>query len=114
MVPAYGLTSRCVQNAEFPFSAGCCHRHELKRASDADCGLSDVAGADASGDVGEVGDGLSFSGADEFVTAGLVEPVEAGASGVAAGADDIERRSSPGGPGVSLLKLYTNGFLQRA
>jgi hypothetical protein len=86
----------------------------LKRASDADCGLSDVAGAGASGDVGEVGDGLSFCAADVSMTVGFVEPVEAGASGVAAGPADIERRSSPGGPGVSLLKLYTNGFLQRA
>ena len=114
MVPAYGFTSRCVQNAAFPFSAGCCHRHELNRASEADWGLSDVAGADTPGDIDEGGDGLSFCGAVVFAAAGVVELVWAGASGVAVGAADIERRSSPGGPGVSLLKLYTNGFLQRA
>ena len=114
MVPAYGFTSRCVQNAALPSSFGCCHRHELKRASEAACGLSDVAGADAPGEVDGAGDGLSFSDADAFTAEGLIEPAGAGASGVAMGAADTERRSSPGRPGVSLLKLYTNGFLQRA
>ena len=48
VVPAYGFTSRCVQNAVFPSSAGCCQRHEPKRTNAADCGLSDVTGAGAS------------------------------------------------------------------
>ena len=52
--------------------------------SAADCGLSEVAGA------------------------------VAGASSGDAGADVPSADSSPGGEKVSLLKLYANGFLQRA
>jgi len=52
--------------------------------SAADCGLSDVAGT------------------------------AAGASPGDAGADVPSADSSPGGEKVSLLKLYANGFLQRA
>ena len=48
-MPAYGLTSRCVQKAVLPFSAGCIHRHEWKRTLAADSGRSDVAGAGGSG-----------------------------------------------------------------
>ena len=46
-MPAYGLTSRCVQNSALPFFAGCIHRQERKRTSAADCGLSEMAGAGA-------------------------------------------------------------------
>jgi hypothetical protein len=49
VVPAYGFTSRCVQKAALPFSIGCCQRHELNRASEADGGLSDVTGTVTSG-----------------------------------------------------------------
>ena len=88
MVPAYGFTSRCVQNSLLPFSGGCCHRHERKRTSAADWGLSDVAGA------------------------GLIAVGSAGDAG--ADVPGAPCRSTPGGEKLSLLKLYANGFLQRA
>ena len=44
-MPAYGFTSRCVQKAVLPFSAGCIHRHDWNRTWAADAGWSDVAGA---------------------------------------------------------------------
>src|SRR4030095_2734723 len=43
VVPAYGLTSRCVQKAAgTPSSTGCCHRHEVKRTNPVDCGADGV------------------------------------------------------------------------
>ena len=89
-MPAYGFTSRCVQNAALPSSAGCCQRHEPNRTNAADCGLSDVTGA---GDDAEDG----VSGVD---------------------GDDADRGvwvPSPGGSRLngSLLKLNANGCLQR-
>jgi hypothetical protein len=80
-------------------SFGCCQRHERKRTHAADCGTSDVAGAPIGGAVAAVAVGASTV---VLVSEGF------DAIGVSAA------YAWPEGWNESLLKLYANGFLQRA
>ena len=63
VVPAYGLTSRCEQNSLLLPSAGCIHRHDRKRTSAADCGLSIAAGSDVTSLAGTAVGSLESGGA---------------------------------------------------
>src|SRR5262245_30771368 len=60
VVPAYGLTSRCVQYAAgTPSSTGCCQRQDVKRTNPVDCG---AAGVEPPVAVGASSAGLSLGG----------------------------------------------------
>ena len=88
VVPAYGFTSRCVQNSVLLESSfGYCHRQDRNRTNAADSGTSEVAGAAAA-----AGEGLDDGPGD---------------------IGEGDSRSSAVVGSRLLLKLYANGFLQR-
>src|SRR5712672_4709479 len=99
-MPAYGLTSRCVQNSWLPSSAGCIHRQERKRTHAADAGRSEVAGPSGGFDGVDGVDGDSTGTAVERSCSAFAKRTRSSA---------VPRSSV-----LLLVKLDANGFLQRA